>query len=520
MSRETLTAGIREPSLGYFGKIPAADDFVSLGLPRAFVDVWDQWLRKAFTHSREQLGEQWLDCYLTSPMWRFALSSGICGSAPWTGVLIPSVDRVGRYFPFTLAAKLSPGISVLLVFTSAEHWFEKVEKLALFALDDTFELNTFQQRLQILGTPEVDISAQAVDLKASSPEPNQDVALHFGLSSTAQLVPDWPKLTAHLLGEFLPGYSLWWTQGSARTEHRVEPSLVVCQGLPSRSKASAMMDGKWEQRGWHSYRLFTQSLSENTGSVQPTPAPKPVIRWSSACRTHIGKVRSVNEDACLELPDRRLWVVADGMGGHVDGSIASQQVIDSLQDIGAPRNLEDFVAQAKGQLERANMALRERATHSPTACLAGSTVVVLLALDDQVACLWAGDSRAYLYSNEELTLLTRDHKLVDELVRGGLIAREDVASHPDADAITRAVGGGNELQLDVVKRKVKDNDLFLLCSDGLTKELREKEILQVLLDSHSEESICQLLVKQALEQGGQDNITVVAIRASKSGQTG
>ncbi len=128
---------------GLHGKVPTKGDFVTRRLARDFVDPWDQWLQSAINCSKEQLGEEWLPIYLTSPIWRFILSPGLCGGDAVAGVLMPSVDRVGRYFPFTLAVALSGCSNPAAVPVTGAKWFDRAEALALTALEDPFDFESF-----------------------------------------------------------------------------------------------------------------------------------------------------------------------------------------------------------------------------------------------------------------------------------------------------------------------------------------------------------------------------------------
>ena len=141
---------------GFYGKVPGLGDFVSRRLPRAFIDYWDAWLQSVIATSRMQLGEHWLNTYLSSPLWRFVLSSGHCGTHPWAGVLMPSVDRVGRYFPLTIATSLSAGANPFAAAAAATEWFEEAEALALSALEaDDFDMDDFDAGVQGLGAPAI-----------------------------------------------------------------------------------------------------------------------------------------------------------------------------------------------------------------------------------------------------------------------------------------------------------------------------------------------------------------------------
>ena len=163
---------------GFFGKLPSRGDFIARHLPRAFLDPWDTWLQKAIACSRQQLGGAWRECYCTSPIWRFALGAGVCGPRAYAGVLMPSVDRVGRYYPLVIAAPLAPDRPLLTLPTSATDWFERAESLALLGLErDDLALDAFEQQVAALGNSEtpadkvgLGTKVKVLDLETNEPE--------------------------------------------------------------------------------------------------------------------------------------------------------------------------------------------------------------------------------------------------------------------------------------------------------------------------------------------------------------
>lgn len=239
--------------------------------------------------------------------------------------------------------------------------------------------------------------------------------------------------------------------------------------------------------------------------------------WSSAARSHVGMVRKINEDACLEMPrlgQGGLWVVADGMGGHEAGEVASGLIIDSLRQLQPSASLEQFIAAAETALAQVNLKLQEQAAQHYQRRTIGSTVVVLLTYRDQAACLWVGDSRIYRLRGGKLEQLTRDHSHVQELIERGLIDAQEAHTHPHANVITRAVGSQNELMVDKLTVQLNPGDVFLLCSDGLNKMVDDDEIA-TLLDAPNSHSSAQSLIQTALTRGADDNVTaaVVSIQA-------
>lgn len=233
--------------------------------------------------------------------------------------------------------------------------------------------------------------------------------------------------------------------------------------------------------------------------------------WTSASASHPGRVRKINEDACLEAPERGLWAIADGMGGHTLGDFASQAVIDHLAKAPPAASLAEEIRDTRERLRAVNRQLRQEAA-SRAVQVIGSTVAVLLARGSQCACLWAGDSRIYLYRQEQLTHLTRDHSQVEEMRSLGLLNSEEAASHPLRHLITRAVGADDHLEVDETILAVEDGDMFLLCSDGLTNEVGDDRIGAALVHGQCRQA-ADTLLEMALEQGGRDNISVVVVRA-------
>ena len=196
------------------------------------------------------------------------------------------------------------------------------------------------------------------------------------------------------------------------------------------------------------------------------------FRWLSACLTDVGKVRVLNEDACLELPQAGVWVVADGMGGHDAGELASGMIVDTLRTLSPAPGMNQLLDEVEERLLDVNTRLVREAALRGRNVTIGSTVVVLLACHSQCVCLWAGDSRVYRLRDGRLTRLTRDHSQVEEWVEQGHMLREDAENHPGANIITRAVGADDALHLDSEFHDLRHRDRFLLCSDGLYKELR------------------------------------------------
>jgi protein phosphatase len=240
------------------------------------------------------------------------------------------------------------------------------------------------------------------------------------------------------------------------------------------------------------------------------------LHWSSASITHVGMVRKLNEDACLELAARGIWAVADGMGGHAAGDFASRSVVEALADLPEPPSLGDAVSAVHERLQRVNGVLADEARQRREKMI-GSTAVVLLAYGAHAVVVWAGDSRAYRYRKDGLEQLTRDHSQVEELVMQGVITRQQAQRYPGSNVITRAIGVMDALELDSEMLTVQEGDIFLLCSDGLYNEVSDGEIAEALATGDCRYS-CRLLVERALARGARDNVTVVVVHAVDEAQ--
>lgn len=234
------------------------------------------------------------------------------------------------------------------------------------------------------------------------------------------------------------------------------------------------------------------------------------FRWISAARSHLGLVREINEDAWLDRPERGAWAVADGMGGHARGDLASRAVVETLEGLPAA-GLEQLAADARQRLQTVNSRLRLEAAVRDVPII-GSTVVALFARERRCRYLWAGDSRLYLYRGGQLRQLSRDHSQIEELRSQGKISAEEAINHPARNLITRAVGVADSLDLDEEGLEVEDDDMFLLCSDGLSNEVSEAEMCAALVAGNCRQA-AEVLIDMALKHGGRDNISAVVVRA-------
>jgi type VI secretion system protein ImpM len=209
-----------DPRAGFFGKVTSHGDFVARRLPASFQLPWDEWLQGGLRESRLALGPAWLPTYLSSPIWRFALAPGVCGGQGWAGLLMPSVDRVGRHFPLTLAAPLLGQATPLDYAVHSQAWYDCLEDLALSSLGEDFSLEGFDAALCAL---------------APAPAAGQQN----------------PGLLHTIAQAALHGQGVWWTDGSPQ----VAACVLVCRGMPDPAGFTALLDGGWEGHGWQGANL-------------------------------------------------------------------------------------------------------------------------------------------------------------------------------------------------------------------------------------------------------------------------
>ncbi|MBV4455341.1 MULTISPECIES: PP2C family protein-serine/threonine phosphatase [Pseudomonas] len=230
--------------------------------------------------------------------------------------------------------------------------------------------------------------------------------------------------------------------------------------------------------------------------------------WRSAGRTAQGKSRSRNEDAFLDCPQRGCWAVADGMGGHHAGDVASQRIVSGLAALPGQGALDQRIDAARRCLHGLDSHLQHA---DGVAGVMGSTVVVLLLEHDRAACLWAGDSRCYLWRGQRLYQLSRDHSLQQHLMDKQQLSPELAQAHPGARALTRAVGARQPLSLEILELRVQTGDVFLLCSDGLYQGLSHRELGGAMGAGTPRQAVEQLF-NAALRGPARDDLTALVIQ--------
>lgn len=244
---------------------------------------------------------------------------------------------------------------------------------------------------------------------------------------------------------------------------------------------------------------------------------RPII-WKSAYDTNAGVVRALNEDSVLSLPEKQFWAVADGMGGYEAGNIASNMVVTSLQELDTSESLNRWVNNIEDRLLDVNHRILEYADIMLDGRTLGSTVVSLAIKGRVGICLWAGDSRLYRLRNRQLIQLSRDHSQVQEQIQQGYITAEQAENHPESNVITRAVGAHNILYVDINVFSVQLGDVFMLCSDGLYNMVTDQTLTETLINLPIEQAV-ESLIQQAVDGGGDDNISVILVKGEQGSAT-
>lgn len=240
--------------------------------------------------------------------------------------------------------------------------------------------------------------------------------------------------------------------------------------------------------------------------------------YASAGLTHPGNVRKVNQDALLESPDLGIWLVADGVGGHSHGEWASHAVVDAVNSLQQPELRLGVVEAVRQKLEQVNAQLVNIGQQQDTATIIGSTVAALVLYGNTGTCLWAGDSRVYGLRAGRLARLTHDHSEVEQMVERGELSPAEALHHPKANVINRAIGQSLALELDARSYDLSPLDRFLLCSDGLTKELSDEEIAELLQGGDCRDC-CQRLMDAVLSRPCQDNVAIIVVDVARQPQT-
>jgi protein phosphatase len=237
------------------------------------------------------------------------------------------------------------------------------------------------------------------------------------------------------------------------------------------------------------------------------------MKLKIGARTDSGRVRTNNEDSLYIDGQRDLFIVADGMGGHKSGEVASRIAIDIIPEVLSKElsEIEEAKEIIQEAISKANKAIYDRSQFSPGKKGMGTTLVLALIIKEHILVAHAGDSRAYLIRAGEIIESTEDHSKVSEMVRIGQLTREQARDHFMKHVVTKSLGAENEIEPEIACWNWEEKSFLLLCSDGLTDMLRDDEILKIINSDEDPQGVCDQLVKAANEKGGKDNITTILV---------
>jgi type VI secretion system protein ImpM len=395
-------------AVGFYGKLPCRGDFLRRRVPQEFVDAWDPWVQECISESWHQLEERWLESYLTSPVWRFVLADGVCGTGAYAGVMLPSVDRVGRYFPLTIVARWNVDDSLVDAACLQQRWFEAAEALAVQALDaETLDLDDFDADVARLAT-QIDVSGASEsaflrNVIQHSEFPHRLAQWHVPLAAADSLQRAINVLALRELERTLRPLSIWWTDGS----NEVDPGMLCGRGLPDARSFAAMMSGEWVSYGWSSLdpnrnervkprvngraQPAQHSAAEAAGDSLFAPLPLQI----TAC--HEPQVREAGADASgahfVLRPDLGLWGVATSDAARTEYT-AAQAIADVLQSVPQAGSLTALVEEVRRAIDGAKEQLARATLPGIEDEPVGTQAIVFLARGDECALVCSGDVQA------------------------------------------------------------------------------------------------------------------------------
>ena len=504
--------------VGIYGKLPSHGDFLQRRVPPEFLPPWDDWLQGGIAASRAALADQWTDTYLTSPLWRFALSASACGRAPVAGLMAPSVDRVGRFFPLTLMWRLPASLPPIVYASITGTALAPAEQLLIDGLTaDALDFEHFDEQVSLLAPSVHQVLQSAAEPFADEDleqvSLGQNVAWHLPTGASGSVTSALSAMLARNLEAEYEPLTLWWTDGSAV----VEPCCLVVRGMPAADAFVSLLDGSWNSGQWRRVRTLVQEPAPRAATVtmvRKAPVPPALPTGLRSAALSDAGPRPSNQDAFLERTSIGLWAVADGLGGLSEGEVASRMVCDVLVSLVPAATLAGTIEDIRRSLDEVNTTLYRASQRPLDPVQSCSTVVVLAIREDQVAILWAGDSRAYRLRAGSLERMTTDHSEEEPTDRAARSGDDAAAERTETNtAVTRAVGGAETLELDLRVAGFEPGDRYLLCSDGLTRVLKDRVLAQILSAEKNPELCARRLLFAATQAHADDNVTLIVIDA-------
>ncbi len=492
---------VAQSSVGFFGKLPCNGDFIERRVPQAFIEAWDPWLQQCVHASRQSLQDAWLPSYLTSPLWRFVLSESVCGSGAYAGLLAPSVDRVGRYFPLTIVTQLDVAVCPVQFATHHAAWFDAVESLVIGALEDSnLNLEWFDAQVEgfasLLDPDAVDDDRMLVEMFDASRFPAQGIAWRAPLRSAGQLERAINAFAYQQLAAQLRPLSVWWTHGS----RAAAPSWLSLRGLPSPQQFGAMLDGQWARDGWNSLgELGTES--EPAG---PLPVLESVVDSESAAaalgapRVTLPDVQlsavETNKAAFIVRPEIGLWAVA--ATGAEENPEAVRMIADALQQLLPAPSLTSLVEAVRQTMADVHRRLRHLATRDVQRVESQASFAAMLAVGAECAFLTAGRV-------QKLRIRARQVDTFAEPDDAGYREQPDSGSLMDLlagnPASSEGIGAAGFADLRVHYERLQREDLWLLCAQAA---FSPRNIEYVIGAAASGLPISARVVAEMIGQGG------------------
>jgi type VI secretion system protein ImpM len=383
---------------GFFGKLPCNGDFIQYNVSQEWLDGWDQWLQSCIFESRGALQGEWLNAYLSGPIWRFVLAEGACGSGAYAGIVVPSVDRVGRYFPLTLVRQLDSGWNPLDVAVCWAPWFEALEQCACDALDaHDLRLDEFIARVGHIQDPLTVAVPTHIEgeLFRHAGFPASSAQWQMNLPSADHLQLDVSVLAYREIHRHLRPVTLWWTAGA----ERVHSSWLLSRGLPAPASFAAMLDGNWSGSAWQSANPGAQVSmpAPRAAPAAATPMPEPFmtpgVSLDARARLPTSSPSNVegNLAAFVVRPEIGLWAVVAPNGDTAVN--ATRTVADALQDVGPAATVTLLAESVRQLLLRVSQRLADESARNPLNPVGLANVLAVVKSAAECAYISAGDAQ-------------------------------------------------------------------------------------------------------------------------------